>query len=112
MNWNNYVKIETFCPKESAKSVRLAIGEAGGGLLGDYQYCAFLSNGRGYFKPMDGSNPTIGNHGEIAEVEETKIEFACEKSKVKTVIKAIKKAHPYEKVWIGITQLLDFDDKN
>ena len=109
MDRNNYVKIETFCPRDSADKVRLAIGEAEGGTLGNYRNCAFLSNGTGYFMPMDGSRPTIGSHGEIAKVEETKIEFACEKSKVKAVIAAIKKAHPYEKVWIGITQLLDFE---
>lgn len=107
MNWNDYVKIETYCPTDFVDKIRFAIGDAGGGVLGNYQNCIFLSDGVGYFLPMNGSNPAIGKIGEIEKVKETKIEFVCEKTKVKAVIAAIKKTHPYEKVWIGITQLID-----
>ncbi len=109
MKQDNTVKIQTNCPKDAADNVRLAIGKAGGGKIGNYTYCAFLTNGHGYFLPMDGSKPTVGRQGEIEEVEEVKIEFVCKKDKVKKVIDAIKKAHPYEEVPIEIFQLLDFD---
>ena len=108
MKPSNIVKIQTYCPKKSANKVRLAIGKAGGGVIGNYTYCAFLSKGHEYFLPMEGSNPTIGKQGTIEKVEEYKIEFVCEKDKVKVVIDAIKKAHPYEEVPIDILPLLDF----
>ncbi len=109
MKLKKIVKIHTYCPKDVADDLRLAIGKAGGGIIGNYTYCAFLTNGHGYFLPMDGSNPNIGKQGEIEMVEEIKIEFVCEKDKVKQVIDAIKKAHPYEEVPIDIFQLLDFE---
>jgi len=108
MKLSKIVKIQTYCPKGSVDNVRLAIGKAGGGIIGNYTYCAFLSEGKGYFLPMEGSNPTIGKQGEIEKVAEVKIEFVCEQNKVKSVIEAIKKAHPYEEVPIDIFQLLDY----
>lgn len=110
MKQSNIVKIQTYCPKEATDKVRLAIGKAGGGVIGNYTYCAFLTSGRGYFLPMEGSNPTIGKQGSIEQVEEVKIEFVCEKEKVKTVIEALKKAHPYEEVPVDILPLLDLDE--
>lgn len=101
------VKIETYCPKESADDVRLAIGKAGGGVIGNYTYCAFLNEGHGYFLPMEGANPTIGEQGKMEKVAEIKIEFVCKENKVKDVIEAIKQAHPYEEVPIFVSQLLN-----
>jgi len=109
MKQSKVVKIQMYCPKESADKVRLAIGKAGGGVIGNYTYCAFLSEGHGYFLPMEGSNPTIGKQREIEKVAEVKIEFLCERDQIKNVIAAIKKAHPYEEVPIDIFQLLDYE---
>ncbi|MDA2922336.1 hypothetical protein MYX07_03660 [Patescibacteria group bacterium AH-259-L07] len=109
MKPSKVVKIQTYCPKDAADEVRLAIGKAGGGVIGNYTYCAFLTNGHGYSLPMEGSTPTIGKQGEIKKIEEIKIEFLCEQNKVKNVIRAIKKACPYEEVPIDIFQLLDLE---
>jgi len=109
MKPSKIVKIQTYCPKDAADNVRLAIGKAGGGVIGNYTYCAFLTSGHGYFLPMEDSNPTIGKQGKIEKAEEVKIEFVCEQDKVKAVIDAIKKTHPYEEVPIDIFQLLDFE---
>lgn len=89
--------------------MRLAIGKAGGGVIGKYTYCAFLSSGVGHFMPMEGSNPTIGTQGKMERVEEIKIEFVCEKNKVPAVIEALRKAHPYEEPPIEIYPLLDVE---
>lgn len=62
MKSNKVVKIQTYCPKESVDDVRLAIGKAGSGVIGNYTYCAFLSDGHGYFLPMEGSSSMIGKH--------------------------------------------------
>ncbi|MFO8051688.1 MAG: hypothetical protein R6V01_08330 [Thermoplasmatota archaeon] len=110
MKTGNVVKIQTYCPEGHADEVRMAIGKAGGGVIGNYTYCAFLSQGHGYFLPMEGSNPAVGNIGKIEMVPEIKIEFVCERSRVKVVIEAIKKAHPYEEVPIDIIPLLDHTD--
>ena len=108
MKNDNIVKIQVFCPKDAADKVRLSIGKSGGGRIGNYHYCAFVSNGYGYFLPMEASNPVIGKEGGISQVEEVKIEFVCERDKIKDVIAAIKKVHPYEEVSIDIFQLTNF----
>ncbi len=107
MNVSKNVKIQTYCPRDAADKVRLAIGRAGGGIIGNYSYCAFVSEGYGYFLPMEGSNPAIGKQGKIEKVAEVKIEFVCEKDKIKDVIRAIRDVHPYEEVPIDIFPLFE-----
>ena len=104
------VKIQVYCPKSHADEVRLAIGDAGGGIIGNYTYCAFISQGKGYFLPQTGADPYLGEIGRIEEVEEVKIEFVCEKNKVKEVVKAIEKAHPYEEIPMDIFPLCNLDE--
>ncbi|OGH66426.1 MAG: hypothetical protein A3B90_00245 [Candidatus Magasanikbacteria bacterium RIFCSPHIGHO2_02_FULL_41_13] len=108
MKESNVVKIQVNCPRESADAVRLAIGGSGGGVMGKYKYCSFVTEGHGYFLPMDDANPAVGNIGEVNRVPEVKIEFVCEKEKVKDVITAIKSIHPYEEIPIDIFPMLDF----
>jgi len=107
MKESGNVKVQTYCPKNASDDVRLAIGRAGGGIIGNYSHCAFLSSGHGYFMPMEGSTPTLGTQGKIERVEEVKIEFVCDKRKVKEMIDAIKSAHPYEEVPIEVYRMMD-----
>jgi hypothetical protein len=109
MKESNFVKIQVNCPRDSVEAVRLAIGESGGGVMGNYQYCCFVTEGHGYFLPMDGAHPALGSVGEINCVPEAKIEFICEKGKVADVIAEIKSVHPYEEIPIDILPMLDFD---
>jgi len=96
------VKVVIFSPVESASDVRKAIGEAGGGKIGNYDFCSFSTKGVGRFRPLKGSNPSIGNIDEITEVEEEKVEFVCERDRLQDVINEVKKVHPYEEVPIDI----------
>lgn len=107
MKTSNVVKMQVFVPKEAVDNVRLAIGKAGGGRIGNYTHCTFVTSGHGYFLPMEGANPTVGSMGKIERVEEVKIEFMCEQDKIKDVILAIKEAHPYEEAPVDIFPLLD-----
>lgn len=47
------VKIQVFVPKSHVDEVRLVLGEAGIGRMGNYDYTSFVSEGRGYFRPLD-----------------------------------------------------------
>lgn len=109
MNQIELFKIQTYCPKDAADKVRMAIGDGGGGKLGNYSHCVFMSTGHSYFLPLEGADPAIGEVGKMERVEEVKIEFICEKDKLKQVVEAIKKAHPYEEVAIDVIQLIDFE---
>lgn len=99
------VKIVVFVPETYADKIREVIGKSGGGKIGKYTYCSFSSKGIGRFLPQEGSKPSIGQIGKLTSVKEERIEFVCEKGLVKSVIAAIKKAHPYEEVALDIYPL-------
>ena len=98
----SYLKIVTYVPLTHADKVREAIGKAGGGKLGNYSFASFSSKGTGRFLPNAGAKPAIGKIGKLEEVEEERIEFVCDTKLKSTVIRAIKKAHPYEEPVIDI----------
>ena len=110
MHPSDKVKVQVFSPKGSEDKIRNAIGQAGGGRIGKYRFCSFLTEGNAYFLPDQDTSPSIGKVGEITEVKEVKIEFLCDKDVLEDVIKAIKKVHPYEEVPIDIFPLLDIDN--
>jgi hypothetical protein len=100
------VKIVVFVPLTHTDIVRDAIGEVGGGVIGNYTHCSFSVKGIGRFKPEKGANPAIGEIGKLEQVEEERIEFVCSKNKAKEVISAIKKVHPYEEIALDTYPLI------
>lgn len=91
----NY-KIVVYVPEDHADKLRDAMGSAGAGKIGNYQWCSFSVKGIGRFKPTEGAHPTIGKVGIPESVNEERIETVCSEDKLKGVLKAIKEAHPYE----------------
>ncbi len=104
------VKIAVFVPLTHTDKVREAIGKAGGGIIGNYDYCSFSSRGMGRFKPNEKANPHIGKANKLESVEEERIEFVCLRNKAKSIIKAIKKVHPYEEVALDIYPLIEEEE--
>lgn len=96
------MKLITYAPLDAAEKVRQAMGDAGAGVLGNYTHCTSSARTIGRFIPGPGSNPAIGKEGKLEEVEEERIETTCDFEKVKDVIQAIKKVHPYEEVPIDV----------
>lgn len=102
------VKVWVYCPVENLEEVRLAIGEAGGGVIGNYRYCSFVVKGTGHFLPDSGANPAIGEVGTVESVPEGRIEFECPLELADKMREAILGAHPYEEVPIDVLPLLEF----
>ena len=101
------VKIVVTVPLEHGAKLREAIGNAGGGKIGDnYSYCSFTLKGIGRFKPDEGAHPFVGEVGKLDEVEEERIEITCEKSMAAKVAKVIRDNHPYEEPVIDVYPLL------
>lgn len=107
---SNMLKIIVFVPKTHTDIVRQAMGDAGAGKIGKYSHCSYSVNGIGRYKPLEGANPFIGKVGKFEEVEEERIECVCERSKVKEVISAMRKVHPYEEVAFDIYPLLSEEE--
>lgn len=102
---NKIVKIVVYVPEAHAEKVRGAMGKAGAGKMGNYSFCSFSVKGVGRFKPEKGAHPTIGRVGKIELVKEERIETICERKKIRAVVSAIKKAHPYEEVALDVYPL-------
>lgn len=98
-------KVVVFVPETHADQVREAIGEAGGGEIGNYTFCSFSAKGQGRFKPVEGANPATGAVGILETVPEERIEITCSPKKVNDVIAAIKRSHPYEEIPIDIYRI-------
>lgn len=101
------VKIVTFVPLANADAVRQALGEAGAGVVGNYTFCSYSSIGKGRFVPNERANPYIGTANKLETVGEERIEITCDRANAKSIIAALKQAHPYEEVTFDIYPLLD-----
>ena len=90
-------KIELYVPESHLAAVKTAMFEAGAGRIGNYDFVPGKPEVRA-IRPLDGSSPFFGNHGQIETVIEHKLEMVCEEQCLEAVIAALKRAHPYEEV--------------
>lgn len=88
--------IQVYIPDSHLEKVKQAMFTAGAGRLGSYDSCAWVAQGTGQFRPMDGSKPFLGQTGVLESVKEWKLEMICEDACLKPAIAAMKQAHPYE----------------
>jgi hypothetical protein len=107
------VKLEIFTPQDHAMLLADALSEIGVGVIGNYDHCVALTPVRGFFRPMEGANPSEGKVGEINEVAEYKLEVNCKRELVKEAIEVIKRVHPYEEPLINVIPLVNhiFDEE-
>lgn len=89
-------KLVVYVPKKALTSTKKAIFDAGGGRLGNYDCCSWQVLGEGQFRPLEGSNPNIGKVGEVEVVSEWRLEVLVNKEVLSDVVKAMRRAHPYE----------------
>lgn len=102
---SNQVKFSVFVPKNFIEKVADAIHSSGGGIIGEYSNCSFRTEGTGTFIGSDKSSPVVGKKGTREIVEEIKLEVLVDEWKLRSVISAMKKAHPYEEVAYDIFPL-------
>ncbi len=93
---NNQVKVVVFIPEDNLEKVSEAIYNAGGGIIGEYKKCSFISNGTGTFEGSVNSNPAIGTCNNFERVKEVRFEVLVNSWMLNNVVNAIKKTHPYE----------------
>ncbi len=89
-------KLCYFVPETHLEQTKAALFETGAGRIGDYDCCAWQCRGQGQFRPLDGSQPFLGQQGELEVVDEYKVELVCEDELISEALAAFKKAHPYE----------------
>jgi dinuclear metal center YbgI/SA1388 family protein len=92
------VKLVTFVPPEATAKVLDSVVSAGGGTIGEYTHCSFRVRGTGTFLPSERANPVVGERGELAEVEEDRLEVVVPRERLDAAVEALVDAHPYEEV--------------
>lgn len=103
------VKLVVFTPLSHADIVREALGNAGAGKIGNYDFCSFSTMGIGRYRGNENSNPAIGEALKHESVEEEKIEVILPVEILKDVISAVKKVHPYEEMAFDVYPLIDIE---
>lgn len=100
-------KLVFFVPNDDLERVKAAVFAAGAGKIGAYESCAWQVLGMGQFRPLAGSNPHIGVQGALEQLEEWRVEMVCDDALIRSVVAALKEAHPYEEVAYDVWQLAD-----
>ena len=95
-------KVVTFVPADAAETVKKAMFAAGGGSQGAYSACAWSVKGTGQFRPEEGAHPALGHIGDVAEVEEVRLEMLVDSARLTDVLQALHSAHPYEEPAIDV----------
>ena len=98
-------KLILYIPHSHLERVRIALCSAGAGKIGKYDNCTFMSSGIGTFRPLKGSKPFQGKEGRVTRVGEARLETVIPAAKIKKVISAMKKVHPYEEVAYDVYKL-------
>ena len=101
-------KLCFFVPASHVEVVKNAVFAAGGGRIGAYDRCSWQVLGLGQFRPLDGSQPFIGEAGRVERVEEWKVELVVCDELIREVVAALKLSHPYETPAYEVWRLEDF----
>lgn len=100
-------KLAFFVPPSHLDVVKAAVFAAGGGRIGGYDQCAWQTLGQGQFRPLDDSQPFIGQAGEVERLEEWKVELVVADDLIAQVVDALRQSHPYETPAYEVWRLLD-----
>jgi len=104
-NEERLYKLVVFVPEGYEDTVRQTICSQGAGWIGNYSDCTFQTKGIGTYKPLEGTNPFIGETGKLEKTPEFRIETIVPESRLKKVVREMLAAHPYEEVAYDIYPL-------
>ena len=91
-----WYKLVGFVPEPAVDDVAAAVFAAGGGGIGNYKDCAFATDGSGWFTPLPGSDPTVGEISRPERTPEVRWETVIPKGKIGKAVRAFVQSHPYE----------------
>lgn len=91
-------KLQVYVPIASFADVEQAAFDAGAGHIGQYDECGFHWQGKGSFRPLENSNPSVGSRGVRERPEEIVFSTILPKFLESRVLSAVRKAHPYEEM--------------
>ncbi len=106
----NHYKLTFYVPQSHKEQVKQALFEQGAGRYDGYDCCAWEVQGTGQFRPLAGSQPYLGQQGQIEKVAEYRVEMICAATQIKIVLQTLLAAHPYEVPAYDVQPILTIDD--
>lgn len=106
------VKFVVYVPVEHEARLLECILETGAGTIGNYTGCSYRFTGTGTFRPESGAQPFIGAVGELAHVEEVRIETIVKTADLPGVIEEVRKQHPYDTMAYDVYPLITGQEDN
>ena len=100
-------KLVVYVPESHLEAVKSALFSAGAGRMGDYDSCAWQVLGQGQFRPLEGSQPYLGQQGQVEHLPEYRVELVCADECINDVLSALRRAHPYEEPAYDVWRLMD-----
>lgn len=100
-------KVVTYVPLEAVDAVRIAMGDAGAGTIGDYTHCSTSIESEGTFIGGAGSTPAVGSAGQLERVTERRLMMVSSIRGLAGVLAALRTAHPYEEPPVHVVPLAD-----
>ncbi|NQD93203.1 NGG1p interacting factor NIF3 [Pseudomonas sp. CrR25] len=100
-------KLCFYVPESHLDEVKAAVFAAGGGRIGRYDSCCWQVLGQGQYRPLEGSQPFLGQAGAVEQVAEWKVELVVADELIHEAVKALKKSHPYETPAFEVWRLSD-----
>lgn len=97
-------------PESHKETVKQAVFKKGAGRYDGYDCCSWEMLGAGQFKPLAGSQPFIGQQGEVETVAEYRVEMICLEAHIKAVLKALIDSHPYETPAYYVQEIKNLND--
>ncbi len=88
--------VVVYIPEGHLHQVKQAMFRAGAGNIGSYSECGWEVKGWGQYRPLEGSEPYLGERSMLNRVSEYRVEVAAEEKCLKQVVEAMLEAHPYE----------------
>ena len=89
-------KLAFYVPESHLENVKTALFEKGAGKMGHYDCCCWQTKGIGQYRPLENSQPFLGEHNKISKESEFIVEMVCEDHLIDAVIETLKQTHPYE----------------
>lgn len=99
------MKLAVFVPVDYRDKVCEALWAAGAGQMGNYDRCAYMVDGTGTYRPLDGASPAIGTVGRSHNEPEIRVEVVFPAALCGGVVRAMLAAHPYEEPAFDLLKL-------
>lgn len=96
-----------YVPESHLETVKQAVFAAGGGRIGAYDSCCWQALGQGQFRPLQDSQPFLGQQGQVEKVAEWKVEMVVGDELIHDAVKAMRNSHPYETPAFEVWRLSD-----